>query len=60
MIKCINEKGKKHYICIYLDHRTNQWFLDSGKTKKVLDSPTTHEEGDIIALFYDSDITSKK
>ena len=60
MIKCINEKGKKYYICIYLDHRTNQWFLDSGKTKKVLDSPTTHEEGNIIALFYDSDITSKK
>ena len=52
IIKCNYINEQKNYVCIFLDPKTNQWFLSSGYTRQVIPSPTFHNVGDVVALFY--------
>ena len=54
IIKCIYISEQKSYVSIFLDPKTNQWFLSAGYTKQVIPSPTFHNVGDVVALFYSS------
>ena len=53
----INEKknyqeDQKNYVSIFLDPKINKWFLSNGYTKQAIPSPTMHNMGDVVALFY--------
>jgi len=39
-------------VSIFLDPKINKWFLSNGYTKQVFASPTMHNVGDVVALFY--------
>jgi len=52
IIKCISEGEQKNYVSIFLDPKINKWFLSNGYTKQVFASPTMHNVGDVVALFY--------
>jgi serine/threonine protein kinase len=54
IIKCYLQNDQKFYVSIYLDPKTNQWFLSSGYTKQVIPNPAMHNMGDVVALFYSS------
>ena len=52
IIKCYMQNDQKYYSSIYLDPKTNQWFLSSGYTKQLIPNPAMHNIGDVVALFY--------
>ena len=54
IIKCNIVNEQKNYISIFLDPKTNQWFLSSGYTRQVMPSPAFHNIGDVVSLFYSS------
>ena len=54
IIKCTIVDEKKNYISIYLDPKSNQWYLSTGYKKQAIPPPSFHNVGDVIALFYSS------
>ncbi len=54
IIKCVSQDDQKNYVSIFLDPKINKWFLSNGYTKQAIPSPTMHNMGDVVALFYSS------
>ena len=54
IIKCYVENEQKHYVCLYLDPKQNQWFCSNGYNKQAMPNPALHNVGDVVALCYSS------
>ena len=54
IIKCTIVDEKKNYLSIYLEPKSNQWYLSTGYTRQAIPPPSFHNIGDVIALFYSS------